>query len=88
MDVTGGGLEEEESEVVKRMRRLQEGLRERGGDVEAMEEVVRVIGEIAGKTNPPGRITVGIEEREAVRERLRLVSEEMEEFLEASLGVD
>jgi len=51
---------------------------------------------VAGKDNPPGRIIVGGEEGaddgeggvQSVKERMKTVSEELEEFLECALSVD
>ena len=43
---------------------------------------------IAALENPPGRIIVGAEGIEQVKDRLKTVSEELEEFLSASLGAD
>ncbi|KAF8248863.1 NAD(P)-binding protein [Wilcoxina mikolae CBS 423.85] len=53
-----------------------------------LEDTVRIIAEIAGVENPPGRVTVGEEGVEMVKERLKTLSEELEEYLEASLGAD
>ena len=73
---------------LREMRRLAEMGRAREVDAEVLADTVRIVAEIAGAENPPGRITVGEEGAEMVRERLKTLSEEMEEFLEASLGVD
>ncbi|PWW80472.1 NAD(P)-binding protein [Tuber magnatum] len=53
-----------------------------------LEETVSIITHIAALENPPGRIVVGAEGIEQVKDRLKTVSEELEEFLGASLGVD
>lgn len=76
-----------EGEVLQRVEKVVNGLKE-GIDEEQVREVGRVVFEIAGLENPPGRITVGVEEGEGVRERLKMVSEELEEFLEASMKAD
>ena len=53
-----------------------------------LADTVGVIMQIAALENPPGRIVVGSESVEQVKDRLKTVSEELEEFLEASLGAD
>ncbi|KAH8149797.1 uncharacterized protein LAJ45_05949 [Morchella importuna] len=53
-----------------------------------MSETVSIILHIAALENPPGRIVVGNEGIEQVKDRVKTVSEELEEFLEASLGAD
>ncbi|KAI5820075.1 hypothetical protein BZA77DRAFT_126473 [Pyronema omphalodes] len=55
---------------------------------EELSDTVRILAEIGGIENPPGRVTVGEEEVEIVKERLKTLSEELEEYLEASLGAD
>ena len=47
-----------------------------------------MITSIAGLDDPPGRIVVGSENAEQVKERLKAVSEELEDFLEVSIRVD
>lgn len=54
----------------------------------ALAETVHVIMSIAGLDDPPGRVVVGNENAEQVKERLKAVSEELEDYLEASTGVD
>lgn len=64
--------------------------------LELASETARVILAVAGKDNPPGRIIVGGEESgedgeggvQSVKERMKTVSEELEEFLECSMSVD
>ncbi|EPS40703.1 hypothetical protein H072_5426 [Dactylellina haptotyla CBS 200.50] len=64
--------------------------------LEMVAETVKVIMAVAGKDNPPGRIIVGGEEGgedgeggvQSVKERMKAVSEELEEFLESSMDVD
>ena len=53
-----------------------------------LADTVRVIAAIAGSDNPPGRVTVGAHSVDAVRERLKTLSEELEEYLDASLAAD
>ncbi|CUS09315.1 unnamed protein product [Tuber aestivum] len=55
---------------------------------EVLEETVSIVMHIAALENPPGRIVVGAEGIEQVKDRLKTVSEELEEFLSASLGAD
>ncbi|KAK6521498.1 hypothetical protein TWF506_001710 [Arthrobotrys conoides] len=59
-------------------------------------ETTKVILAVAGKDNPPGRIIVGGEDGgedgeggvQSVKERMKAVSEELEEFLECAMSVD
>lgn len=51
-------------------------------------ETVHAITAIAGHENPPSRHIVGIEGVASVKEKLRTVSEELEEFVEASSSAD
>ncbi|KAK6361976.1 hypothetical protein TWF730_005681 [Orbilia blumenaviensis] len=59
-------------------------------------ETTKVIMAVAGKDNPPGRIIVGGEDGgedgeggvQSVKERMKAVSEELEEFLECAMSVD
>lgn len=53
-----------------------------------LSETVSIIMSIAALENPPGRIVVGNEGVEQVKDRVKIVSEELEEFLDASLGAD
>ncbi|KAL0632525.1 hypothetical protein Q9L58_008582 [Maublancomyces gigas] len=53
-----------------------------------LSETVSIIMSIAALENPPGRIVVGNEGIEQVKDRVKTVSEELEEFLDASLGAD
>jgi len=77
-------------EAARRVRALAERVGEAGGmaEVDGMADTVRIVVEIAGSENPPGRITVGEEQVEVVKERLKTLSEELEEYLEASLSAD
>ncbi|KAF3925894.1 hypothetical protein ABW20_dc0104773 [Dactylellina cionopaga] len=64
--------------------------------LELVAETMKVIMAVAGKENPPGRIIVGGEESgedgeggvQSVKERMKAVSEELEEFLECAMSVD
>lgn len=51
-------------------------------------ETVHALTAIGGHENPPARHIVGFEGSIAVKEKLKTVTEELEEFLEASLAVD
>ncbi|KAK5993691.1 Oxidoreductase BOA17 [Cladobotryum mycophilum] len=51
-------------------------------------ETVHALTSIGGLENPPSRHIVGIEGALAVQEKLKTVTEEMEDFVEASLAVD
>ena len=51
-------------------------------------ETVHAIASIGGHENPPSRHIVGWEGASAVKEKLKTVTEEMEDFVEASLAVD
>ncbi|KAF8457931.1 hypothetical protein BGX38DRAFT_1085460 [Terfezia claveryi] len=53
-----------------------------------LAETVHIITSISGLDDPPGRIVVGSENAEQVKERLKAVSEELEDFLEVSVSVD
>ncbi|KAH6686197.1 hypothetical protein F5X68DRAFT_14280 [Plectosphaerella plurivora] len=51
-------------------------------------ETVHALAAIGGHENPPARHIVGPEASVAVKEKLRTVTEELEEFVDASLAVD
>lgn len=51
-------------------------------------ETVHALTAIGGHENPPSRHIVGMEGATAVKEKLKTVTEEMEDFVEASLAVD
>lgn len=51
-------------------------------------ETVHAITAIGGHENPPARHIVGVEGVASVKEKLKTVSEELEEFLECSCAVD
>jgi NAD(P)-dependent dehydrogenase (short-subunit alcohol dehydrogenase family) len=72
---------EEGLEGVKKVCREESGGEEEGGVLEVVER-------IAGRRDPPVRVAVGEDVVESVKERLKVVSEELEEMLEASLGCD
>lgn len=51
-------------------------------------ETVHAITAIGGHENPPARHIVGSEGAASVREKLKTVSEELEDFIECSCAVD
>ncbi|KAF4586038.1 short chain dehydrogenase/reductase family protein [Ophiocordyceps camponoti-floridani] len=51
-------------------------------------ETVHALTAIGGHENPPSRHIVGFEGATAVKEKLKTVTEEMEDFVDASLAVD
>ncbi|KAK3359284.1 hypothetical protein B0T25DRAFT_532496 [Lasiosphaeria hispida] len=51
-------------------------------------ETVHALTAIGGHENPPARHIVGFEGSIAVKEKLRTITEELEDFVEASLAVD
>jgi NAD(P)-dependent dehydrogenase (short-subunit alcohol dehydrogenase family) len=51
-------------------------------------ETVHAITSIGGHSNPPARHIVGIEGVASVKEKLKTVSEELEEFVETSISAD
>ncbi|EWC48255.1 hypothetical protein DRE_02359 [Drechslerella stenobrocha 248] len=64
--------------------------------LELVAETTKVIVAVAGKDNPPARIIVGGEDGgedgeggvQSIKERMKAVSEELEEFLECAMSVD
>jgi len=74
--------------TVRRMAGVVETGKAAGVVESAVEETVRIVAAVAGSDNPPGRITVGEEGVELVKERLKTLSEELEEYLDASLSAD
>jgi len=62
---------------------LTMGMKER-----LVAETVYAVAAIGGHDNPPGRHIVGIEGVASVKEKLKTVSEELEEFVEVSAAVD
>ncbi|KAI0550835.1 hypothetical protein F4679DRAFT_194892 [Xylaria curta] len=51
-------------------------------------ETVHALTAIGGHENPPARHIVGFEGADAVKEKLKTVTEELEDFVEASVAVD
>ncbi|KAH9901954.1 NAD(P)-binding protein [Xylariomycetidae sp. FL2044] len=53
-----------------------------------VNETIHALTAIGGHENPPARHIVGYEGAEAVKEKLKTVTEELEDFVEASVAVD
>lgn len=53
-----------------------------------VQETVHALTAIGGHENPPARHIVGFEGAFAVKEKLKTVTEELEDFVEASVAVD
>lgn len=70
-------------EVFQRYPRLPPGAAD-----QLLAETVHALTAIGGHENPPARHIVGGEGATAVREKLKTVSEELEDFVDASLAVD
>lgn len=70
-------------DVQQRYPRLEPGTADR-----LVMETVHALLAIGGHENPPNRHIVGHEGAMAVQEKLKTVSEEMEDFVDASLAVD
>jgi NAD(P)-dependent dehydrogenase (short-subunit alcohol dehydrogenase family) len=84
-DIVDTNLEPDQGrgEVFQRYPRLPPGAAER-----LVMETVHALTAIGGHENPPARHIVGTEAAIAVREKLKTVSEELEDFVDASLAVD
>jgi hypothetical protein len=85
VDASLSSLEPEvgQGEILHRYPKLPSGAAEK-----LVMETVHVLTAIGGHENPPSRHIVGAEGAMAVREKLKTVSEELEDFVEASLAVD
>lgn len=70
-------------EIVQRYPKLPPGAADK-----LVMETVHALTAIGGHENPPSRHIVGAEGAAAVKEKLKTVTEEMEDFVEASLAVD
>lgn len=55
---------------------------------ELLAETINAVTAVGGHENPPARHIVGHEAVASVKEKLKTVSEELEEFVEVSWGVD
>ncbi|KAJ2905855.1 hypothetical protein MKZ38_004103 [Zalerion maritima] len=84
-----GGLDEGEGfgsstpEIVHRYPKLPQSSIDR-----LVMETVHALTAIGGHENPPARHIVGFEGSVAVKEKLKTVTEELEDFVEATLSVD
>ncbi|KAM0285166.1 hypothetical protein ACHAQH_001595 [Verticillium albo-atrum] len=76
-------FEPSETEIQSRYPRLPAAATDR-----LVMETVHALTAIGGHENPPARHIVGFEGAIAVKEKLRTVTEELEEFVDASLSVD
>ncbi|KAK4506184.1 hypothetical protein PRZ48_004149 [Zasmidium cellare] len=79
--VTGDQLHS--NEVTSLYPPLSKGMKER-----LVAETVHAVAAIGGHDNPPARHIVGVEGVTTVKEKLKTVSEELEEFVECSAAVD
>ncbi|KJZ71855.1 hypothetical protein HIM_08700 [Hirsutella minnesotensis 3608] len=70
-------------EIFHRYPRLPPGAAD-----QLVAETVHALAAIGGHENPPSRHIVGTEGAIAVKEKLKTVTEEMEDFVDASLAVD
>lgn len=76
-------LEASEDEIIQRYPKLPASSLDK-----LVQETVNALTNIGGNENPPARHIVGFEGAEAVKEKLKTVTEELEDFVEASLAVD
>ncbi|KAL2163149.1 hypothetical protein VTH06DRAFT_6985 [Thermothelomyces fergusii] len=76
-------IEQSEDEIQYRYTRLPPAAYDR-----LVTETVHALTAIGGHENPPARHIVGFEGAVAVKEKLKTVTEELEDFVEASLAVD
>ncbi|KAL9947702.1 hypothetical protein D7B24_007083 [Verticillium nonalfalfae] len=76
-------IEPSETEVQSRYPRLPAAATDR-----LVMETVHALTAIGGHENPPARHIVGFEGAIAVKEKLRTVTEELEEFVDTSISVD
>lgn len=78
-----GAAAEGGPEILTRYARLPPAAADR-----LVMETVYALTAIGGHENPPARHIVGFEGAEAVKEKLKTVTEELEDFVDASLAVD
>lgn len=76
-------VEPSESEIITRYPKLPAASLDK-----LVQETVNAVTAIGGNENPPARHIVGFDGAEAVKEKLKTVTEELEDFVEASLAVD
>lgn len=76
-------VEPSETEILHRYPKLPAATLDK-----LVQETVHALTAIGGHENPPARHIVGFEGAFAVKEKLKTVTEELEDFVEASLAVD
>jgi hypothetical protein len=76
-------IEQSETEIQYRYTKLPHSSVDR-----LVMETVHALTAIGGHENPPARHIVGFEGSIAVKEKLKTVTEELEDFVEASIAVD
>ncbi|KAJ8129116.1 hypothetical protein O1611_g4515 [Lasiodiplodia mahajangana] len=76
-------IEQSEVDILHRYPKLPGASTDR-----LVAETVHALTAIGGHENPPARHIVGFEGAEAVKEKLKTVTEELEDFVEASVAVD
>ncbi|KAK8100328.1 uncharacterized protein PG998_008280 [Apiospora kogelbergensis] len=76
-------VEPSDTEIISRYPKLSASSVDR-----LVNETVVALTAIGGHENPPARHIVGFEGAEAVKEKLKTVTEELEDFVEASVSVD
>lgn len=83
--VDSSSLEPElgQGDIIYRYPKLPPGAADR-----LVMETVHALAAIGGHENPPSRHIVGYEGSTAVKEKLKTVTEELEDFVDASLAVD
>jgi NAD(P)-dependent dehydrogenase (short-subunit alcohol dehydrogenase family) len=81
--MAGVGGDEEEEGIQSRYPKLPAAAVDK-----LVMETVHALTAIGGHENPPARHIVGFEGSVAVKEKLKTVTEELEDFVEASLAVD
>ncbi|KAJ0117070.1 short chain dehydrogenase/reductase [Diaporthe amygdali] len=76
-------VEPSDTEIIHRYPKLPAAATEK-----LVMETVHALTAIGGHENPPARHIVGFEGASAVKEKLKTVTEELEDFVEASVAVD
>ncbi|KAI1310150.1 hypothetical protein F5Y03DRAFT_347094 [Xylaria venustula] len=76
-------IEQSDTDILYRYPKLPSASTDR-----LVAETVHALTAIGGHENPPARHIVGFEGAEAVKEKLKTVTEELEDFVEASVSVD
>ena len=76
-------IEQSDADILHRYPKLPVSSTDR-----LVAETVHALTAIGGHENPPARHIVGFEGAEAVKEKLKTVTEELEDFVEASVAVD